>query len=552
MFDVKKLIQQGDQLFGNRSQWILLLQDIAENFYCERADFTVKREIGDDYAGNLTSSYPLLVRRELGDSISSMLRPRGQQWFSISIDRDDKLDNSGKQWLEWATGVQKRAMYDRLSQFVRATKEGDHDFAAFGQCVVSVEIDHSTTSLLYRCWHLRDVAWCERYNGTIGDIHRNWNPDVRTLMSIFGNDKLHANVSKLIDKEPYRTVKCRHVVMPTDQYDGDGKYRTPYVSVYIDMENCHVISEVQSFSQIYCIPRWQTVSGSQYAYSPAAVAGLPDARLLQAMTLTLLEAGEMAVRPPMIATKEAIRGDVSIYAGGITWVDAQYDERLGEVLRPITQDKSGLPFGMDVAEEKKQMLQQAFYLNKLSLPPPDREMTAYETGQRIQEYIRNALPLFEPMENEYNGALCEMTFDALWRASDGGKFSAGAFGSFDDIPESVFSKDGVYPKFKFESPLHQAIERQKGQKFLEAKGLLREAAELDPSSVALVDVRVALRDALSGVGVDAKWTRSEEQVEAQAQKLAQQQEAQQALAVAQQGADVAETAGNAEQALAAA
>lgn len=536
MIDVKKLVGQGDQLFANRGTLLLLWQDIAEQFYPERADFTVKREIGDDYAGNLTSSYPLLVRRELGDSISSMLRPRGQEWFSITIDRDDRLDTSGKQWLEWASGVQKRAMYDRLSQFVRATKEGDHDFAAFGQNVISVEVDWSTTSLLYRCWHLRDVAWCERYNGTIGDIHRNWCPDLRTLAAIFGKDKLHSNVANKLDKEPYCKIKCRHVVMPTDQYDGDQKYRTPYVSLYIDLENNHLISEVGSHSPIYCIPRWQTVSGSQYAYSPATVAGLPDARLLQAMTLTLLEAGEMAVRPPLIATKEAIRGDVSIYAGGITWVDAQYDERLGEVLRPLTQDKSGLPFGVEVAEEKKAMLQQAFYLNRLSLPPADREMTAYETSQRIQEYVRNALPLFEPMENEYNGALCEMTFDALMRV--------GAFGSPADFPQSL---RGENVRFKFESPLHQAIERQKGQKFLEAKGLLREAIELDPSAVAVLDARKALREALSGIGIDADWQRSEEEVEAHAAQMQQQQQAQQALAMAAQGAQVAQEAGKAQQ-----
>lgn len=535
MIDIKKIVGQGDQLFANRGTWIMLLQDIAENFYCERADFTVKRELGDDYAGNLTSSYPLLVRRELGDSISSMLRPRGQEWFSVSIDRDERLDNSGKEWLEWASGVQRRAMYDRLSQFVRATKEGDHDFAAFGQCVISVEVDWSTTSLLYRCWHLRDVAWCERYNGTIGDIHRNWCPDIRTLVAIFGKDKLHANVVKRIDNDSYGTIKCRHIVMPIDQYDGDQKYRTPYVSMFIDLENNHLISEVGSHSQIYCIPRWQTVSGSQYAYSPAAVAGLPDARLLQAMTLTLLEAGEMAVRPPLLATKEAIRSDIAVYAGGITWVDAQYDERLGEVLRPISQDKSGLPFGMDVSEEKKQMLQQAFYLNKLSLPPPEREMTAYETGQRIQEYIRNALPLFEPMENEYNGALCEMTFDALMRV--------GAFGPPAEFPQSL---RGENVRFKFESPLHQAIERQKGQKFLEAKGLLREAAEIDPAAVATVDARKALRDALSGIGIEAKWMRSEDQVEAHAQQQAQQQQAQAALEMAAQGAAVAQEAGKAE------
>ena len=124
-----------------------------------------------------------------------------------------------------------------------------------------------------------------------------------------------------------------------------------------------------------------------------------------------------------------------------------------------------------------------------------------------------------------------------------------AFGPPEEFPQSLQGED---VRFKFESPLHQAIERQKGQKFLETKGLLREAAEIDPASVAIVDARIALRDALSGIGIDAKWMRSEEAVEAQAQKMQQQQEAQAALAVAQQGAEVAETAGKAEQAMAAA
>ncbi|MTV47254.1 portal protein, partial [Streptococcus pneumoniae] len=81
--------------------------------------------------------------------------------------------------------------------------------------------------------------------------------------------------------------------------------------------------------------------GSQYAHSPAVVAALPDARLLQQITAVILEAGEKAITPPMVGVQEAIRGDVAVYAGGITWVDAEYDERLGEVLRPMTSDKSG-------------------------------------------------------------------------------------------------------------------------------------------------------------------------------------------------------------------
>lgn len=35
---------------------------------------------------------------------------------------------------------------------------------------------------------------------------------------------------------------------------------------------------------------------------------------------------------------EAIRSDIDLRARGITWVDSQYDERLGEVLRPDCPD----------------------------------------------------------------------------------------------------------------------------------------------------------------------------------------------------------------------
>lgn len=531
----KELITQGDQLFSKRMPLMSLWQEIAQNFYPERADFTVARTLGEEFAADLSSSYPLIVRRELGDSFAAMLRRRDQEWFHVTVDREDRLDNSGKEWLEWATGVQRRAMYDRHSQFVRATKEGDHDFAAFGQPVISQEINYRTTSLLYRCWHLRDVAWCENYDGSIADRHHKLRPTIRWLAKQFGEDKLHPKMKDMLARDPHQEVACRRIVIPSDDYEG--KFRLPWVSLYIDVDNQHVIDERESATPIYIIPRWQTVSGSQYAYSPAVVAGLPDARLLQAMTLTLLEAGEMAVRPPMVAVQEAINGGVKLFSGGITQVDAAYDERLGEVLRPVTQDSRALPFGVDVAKDKQEMLAQAFYLNKLRALPP-KEMTAYEAGVWLKDWIREALPLFEPMETEYNGALCEQTFEDLMRVN--------AFGSVRDIPRSIM---GSEVRFKFESPLSEAIERQKGQKFMEAKGLIAEAAVLDPASAATIDVRVALREALSGFGVPAKWMRSEDEVEAHAELLAQQQQAQQMAGMVQQAAETGEQIGKAGQAM---
>ena len=527
------LNQLGERLFSKRSSLISLWQEVAENFYPERADFTFQRTLGTDFAENLTTSYPILVRRDLGNFFSFMLRPSDKQWFHLMVkdeEKDDEEidDSEAVAWLQWATRIQRKAMYDRSSQFIRATKEGDHDFAAFGQCVISVELNKQRTGLLYRNWHLRDVAWCEDEEGQVSSVFRKWKPTVRDLVQLFGGQKVHDETRRRAEKEPFCEAECRHIVVKADMVDGN--FNTPYVSIYYDVEHNHVLEMVGVFSLIYVIPRWQTVSGSQYGYSPATVAGLPDARLLQAMTYTLLEAGEKMTNPPMLAVQEAIRSDISVYAGGITWVDAAYDERLGEVLRPLTQDKSGMPLGIDMARDIRFMLSEAFYLRKLSLPQRAPEMTAYEVGQRIQQYIRDALPLFEPMELEYNGAICEETFGLLFRA--------GALGSPFDLPEKL---RGANVQFRFESPLHEAIEREKGNRFVEAQQFVATSVQLDPSTALIVDSKTALRDVLESIGIPQDWMNTEAEVQAIMEQQQKQQEAAMLLAGMQQGADVAKT-----------
>jgi len=495
----RDLIMRGMQLQNERKAITTLWQEIAENFYPQRADFTLTRYIGEEFAEHLYSSYPIIVHRELSTSFAAMLRPRAKEWFSVSVDEADKLTQAGKEWLEWATKRQKWAMYDRNAQFIRATTEGDADFAAFGQCCISQEINWAMAQphLLYRCWHLRDVCWAEDETGKIGEIYVKWKPMIKQLVEMFGEDALHPNIRRWATGiENLQKTECMRLVISTDLYrgqNGEGE-GYPWMIVYLDVLNNHIMSEMPATNRGFTLPRWQTVSGSQYAYSPATVAGLPDARLLQAMSLTLLEAGEMSVRPPMIATQDAVRSDIQLFAGGITWADHEYDERKGDVLRPINQDRRGLPMGYDSRDAQMSLIADAFYLNKLTLPPSDgAEMTAFEVGQRVEEYVRAALPLFEPMEHEYNGQLCEDTFDLLLRA--------GTFGSVQDMPREL---QGREVHFKFVSPLHDAIERKNASVFMETAGLLEQAMAMDPSAAFNVDLTGTLRDALEGIGLPAR------------------------------------------------
>jgi hypothetical protein len=174
------------------------------------------------------------------------------------------------------------------------------------------------------------------------------------------------------------------------------------------------------------------------------------------------------------------------------------------------------------------MLGAAFYLNKLTLPPVDREMTAYETSERIKEYIRGSRPIWEPMEHEYNYGVCDTTFETL--------MENGAFGSPYDMPRSL---QGREVRFKFRGPLHDAVERQDAVTFLEAKQLIREAHDLDPTAAMVFDARQAVRDALEGIRARSRWIRPREQVERMAEEMAVDQQVQQKAATVAQAAQAA-------------
>ena len=526
--------QQGMQLFGNRGSLMYYWQEIASNFYPERADFTVDRTLGEDFASDLATGFPLMVRRDLGNAFSGMLRPTSKKWFHIQVENWDTVGTEAKRWLEKAEDRMRKAMYHKDTQFVIAMKQGDHDFAAFGQDVIQLSLNSTANGLLYRCWHLRDVAWVADTDNKIATVFRKWEPTAAELVKLFPKSCHEEVHTKIKNGHSNEKIKVWHAIMPVEVSGPFAEdIKTPFVGVYFDTENNHIMEEVGSKRQEYIIPRWQTVSGSQYAYSPATVVALSDARTLQEMTITLLEAGEKSTNPPLLGVKGALRSDVNLMAGGLTWVDSEYDERLGEVLRPLTVDKSGLPTGFMMADTLQDQLVKAFFLDKLSLPPQDVEMTAFETGKRVEEYIRNALPLFEPMESESNTPICENTFEML--------LENGVFGSPYEVPDELKDRD---VEFVFESPLHDALERQKGQRLLEAASLIANISAIDPNVRHTIDAAVGVRDTLHGSGVPAKWIRSAGEVAEIAKNEAKQQEQAQMMEQMKVGSEVAKNIGS--------
>ncbi|MCZ3377431.1 portal protein [Rhizobium sp. AG207R] len=499
----KELCRIGNALFSKKQPWDSLCQDIADNYYPMRSDFTRELTLGDDFCTNLMESYPVQAREMLGNAPSAMLRQG--DWFEIKTGREEIDDAPGPaRWLEYATKRYRRLVYDRRAKFTAATIEVDHDWVAFGNGVMSVEESPTRDHMLFRPWHPKNCAWMISEVGTVDHLQRNMKKTARNLKKIY-KDKVHSDIKTAATLDPSKEFNCRHIVLSTDEIYGDDKAmrrkyaKFPFLSIYMDMDHEQILGEAGLPVFNYVVPRWRTLSNFPQGFSPATINSLPDGRMIQQMARIILEQGEKAVDPPTVAKGAMFRDAVNMYAGGMTYVDLEADDDIRKLFQTI--ETGNVSMGLEMKNDVRSMLAEAFLLNKLFLPDT-REMTAYETSQRVAEFRRAALPFFGPIESEYHLPLLDAGFQI---ALHNRQFDLG------EMPDEL---QGEEVTFTFESPLNTAEGRALVSAFQESVQIIAAGAQYDQTLPATMDLQKMTKDAVKGTGAPADWFKDEDQATA--------------------------------------
>ena len=549
----KELISRGDGLFSIKQPILSLWQAITEQFYPESADYTYRRSMGMEFASHLMTGVPAMANRDLSTAISAMCRPPGQTWFHPRTNNETlNKDNSNLRWLDYSGDVMRQAFYSYRSGFDRATKEGDRDWVTIGNACIRIRPNRDFTGLAFRTRHMRDVAFAEDEVGMVNEIHVKDSVSNRNLVAMFPKT-VSDKVKNAVEKNPHEKVMLRHIVLPSSEYDGtiakselgpNGTkkrvgYALPFVSIIVDIDHETIFEEVGQHQFGYVTPRWVTKPGFGYGYSPPSTINISDARMLQQITLTLLEAGQKAVDPPMQAVgNDVIQGGINLFAGGISWIDPDYDEKTGAAIKPLWGSNPNLGWGVDREKRISDVIARGHFLDQIKFPDTTHARTAYETQKMWVEFVRTATPLFQPLKSEYNSPLCDEAFTMLLRLN--------AFGPRGDIPKALRGQEIVY---EFEDPLTLAAKSANAQAFTAAGQITQLAVQMDPTVIHDFDVDEAYRDALDGVGSPATWIRPKAEAnadkDASRKQMAQQQALQAGTAAVGQAADVASKIGNA-------
>lgn len=545
------LLEEATRAFSFKQNWDQLCQEVAQYYYPEKSDFTDEITIGREFTRLIVDPTTILMRRTLGENFSTMLR--SGEWFSIGVNDPDLMKfNPVRRKLDQMNAITRLVLYATQSGFKRATSEGDHDFAAFGGTVISANLNRLRNGVSFKTWHMRDCAWMEDREGNIDRVFRKWQTTAGHVVDQF--DKVpRARIPQHViqsvnDGNRDSKVTLYHCVRPVDEFDAYEPTRryppnTPYISVYVDDE-AEIILEQAEIEFPYIIPRWRLVrSWGAYPYSPAALTGLPMARVLQRMMLTLLEAGEKSVDPPLFAASNVISGPIDLAARAVTYIDSEYDERLGAAIRPVELGKN-VPLGERMLQDVRSIQDEIWYLNRLQLPDT-RQRTAYEVSQIVQETARQALPLFEPIQDLYNTALLENVVSKGLRL--------GWYGVPESFPEEMA---GQKIEYTYNNPLSAAIEQARVGQFQQTLEIVGGATQFDPQAAINVDLNAAVRDTVTAAGAPNNWLVPEEQVrqtiaqiQQQVQMQQEMQQVQQAAGTVNEGAQAAQSVAQAEQAL---
>lgn len=465
----EQALRFAQSLKTGRQNWDSLFERCAEQFLPNRTGFNTQRSDGEDRQDHLNSSVPLLARRGLSAAVSTMLRPPGRMWAQGRVKFEElNADPDVRMWLDRVTTILFAYLYDPRAKMEPQCAMADDDLVTFGNACIRVGFDPVGKHLKFRTRSMANTYFVPDASGNINGVVSFENPTLREIRDKFGDKALTSKMKQeMASASPNleKRFELVHIVIPVADAAAFGmKFKQPFSSLWMSV-SCNESLESKGFDFFpYICPRWDMATEEVYGRSPAMVA-LRDAQLLQAMTETLIDAGEKALNPPLWGYADMLNGQVDLSAGGFTPVENQF---IGGNMAPITPLQLGtMPREIfEFMQATEERIGQAFYRDILELPSArDKDLTATEINARLDQYMRQAAPVFSRIEHSYNAPLIKTVYAILDEMR-----------MLPPKPEIVVEAEAFTQEeaieFDYESPIKQARDKAEAMRIFEGLGTI--------------------------------------------------------------------------------
>jgi hypothetical protein len=457
--DTEQLIGRYHKLDSDRANWRNMWEDCARYGAPRRMGAIGPRADGDRrISPQIYNPIGIQCVQTLAAAMHGMLMNPATNWLNIRL-ADEALDEqeSSKHW----TGSVSKGISNALSSphtaFHSQANQLLEDMSSLGTAVMYIG-QQKTGHLFTRTYPIFECCIAENEYGFVDTVMRDSMYTVRQMVQIWG-EKVSP---KVYDKGKYDDkFKVLNVCTPRSDEQRDRSNKTPQhmpIAVcYIEENEQNVVEESGVEEMPYVVPRWWVISGEVHGRSPLMTA-LPQVKVANAATRTVMRAAEKAVDPPLTVPHEGLVGPVRQYPGSLTYL--RNKSEIGQM-----PTSSQLPYAGEYIMKLDNAIRTTMFVDQVQFVG-DFKMTATEVIQRQTERMRLLGPVLGRLENEFLNPLVERVFGIMSRLN-----------AFQPPPQEI---QGADMRIEYQSPLARAQKSQIAQGFEQVIAVLEPLAKLGP------------------------------------------------------------------------
>jgi len=522
-----EIFKRFEILQRGRGVWESHWEEIAERVLPRSAEFTGKRQQGGKRTQKMYDATAALALERFAAAVESLLTPRGARWHTLrttnpALNRDDDV----KLYFDQIEQAMFSYRSSPRANFASQIHEGYMSLGAFGTAGLFVD-EGPVRGAIYRAVHLTDLFIAENQHGMIDTVFRRFETTARNVSKMFPDGDFSDDMAKAAKDKPDTTMKLLHVVMPREDRDTSmpDRLNAKFFSGYFEIATKHLISEGGFSTFPYIVSRYNTGPREVYGRSPAMTI-LPDIKMVNEMSRTVIRAGQKVVDPPLLIADEGVLFPINTNPGAATF--ARMDGRNQPPIQPLYTG-ARVDIGLEMMEQRRRVINDAFLVTLFQILVETPTMTATEVLQRAQEKGALLAPTIGRQQTEMLGPLIEREYDIL-----------DAQGLLPPIPPALFEAGGEY-EIEYVSPLSRAMKAEEGIAILRTLEMVQPIAAVDPTVMDNFNTDEITRTLADTNGAPQRIMRSEDEIAQMRQQRQQMQRLQTMVDNAGPVADAAQT-----------
>jgi len=493
-------------------------REIAERIL-PRADwFRVSRAPGAKRNEKVFDATANLALERFAAAMESMLTPRTQRWHRLrTLDPDLSEAPVVRAWLDQVTEILFNVRYAPRANFASQANECYMSLGAFGTGGLFID-DALGRGIRYRSIHLSEMFIAENHQGVIDTVYRKFQMTARQAAQKWTLSKLPTQIKEAAEKFPDQQFDFVHAVHPnTDKKPGRKDYRgMDFYSCYISVLGRKELSKGGFRSMPYAVGRYVVGPKEIYGRSPAMTV-LPDVKMLNEMSKTVIRAAHKIVDPPLLLQEDGALQAFDLRPGALNY--GGVNDQGQQVVHPL-QTGARVDIGLEMMDQRRRVINDAFLVTLFQILVETPSMTATEAMLRAQEKGALLAPSMGRQQSELLGPMIERELDILAKAD-----------ALPVMPPELRRAGGMVD-IEYVSPLNRAQRAEEGVAILRTLESVSPLAQINPAILDIFDPEAIARELANINGVPTKVLRSKDMLEQMKAQQAQAAQAQQLLAAA--------------------